>query len=357
MHHIVRKLLALTCSAMLMLSTADAAPKKRAARSKKATSALIIGNSYTFYNDLPYVLHHISKAGKRPIAIGSYTRGATSLHGFYMLEEHAKARTMLKSGDYKWVILQDQSQTPMYKPEETMGAVRNWTKAAKAAGAKPVLFLTWAHATADAEGRPAPILDMQDKTSVTYCKAAIENDIAIAPVGEAWRLWYRKYPDMPLHSQDLSHPNMLGTYMAACVIYSTITKGSSAGLPSKISNNGKTLINIPSNLARDIQKVADTTVRSFTPEKFLEHQKSKEADRADAASIRKLLTPGANLDDLKPHLGQPTYVSKTGRDTTYQYRLSGDVELALYCKANGDITSATIAEPGKMVEIIRVQPE
>ena len=111
---------------------------------------LMIGNSYTFYNRLPDALMALSRRTDCPLQVDSYTAGAMSLRGFLDSPEHARARQMLASGDYDWVVLQDQSQTPADKPEETLNAVRRWAEMAKAQDTRVLLFLTWAHASGSA---------------------------------------------------------------------------------------------------------------------------------------------------------------------------------------------------------------
>ena len=55
----------------------------------------------------------------------------------------------------------------------------------------------------------------------------------MAPVGLAWSRVVRERPELDLFSPDGSHPNSLGSYLAACVIYSTVTGRSAEGAPPK----------------------------------------------------------------------------------------------------------------------------
>ena len=47
------------------------------------------------------------------------------------MPQYIKARQLVESGKYDCVILQDQSQTPAYKPEETLSAVQRWAGIAR----------------------------------------------------------------------------------------------------------------------------------------------------------------------------------------------------------------------------------
>lgn len=311
-----------------------AAGNKAAAKSDRQESALFIGNSYTYVNDLPGMLRDLLRAGKHPMKIDSFTRGATALSAFYEDASLSGGKDKLLNGDFTWVILQDQSQTPAMRPEATRRYVKLWSELARERKTKPVLFLTWAHAT-PLQGKPSLITDMQDKTSRTYCRCAIENDIAVAPVGEAWRAWYAKHPNTPLHCPDLSHANVLGTYMAACVFYTTLTGESPVGLPAPRGVSRK--------LAKSLQKTAYATASRFSPQSCIERLDGAAAKRPDAAAARALLTPGVTVQQVREALGAPSYVTEQGDAVVYQFQLRNDGELCLYCR-NGKPYSATIRD-------------
>ena len=69
---------------------------------------------------------------------------------------------------------------------------------------------------------------------------------------------YEKNPDIVLHKEyDGSHPSLLGTYLAACVVFSSITHKSP--LQIKYDYFGK----IAEDDKKFLQKVAKNTVEDF----------------------------------------------------------------------------------------------
>lgn len=317
----------------------------------EAQRVLIIGNSYTFYNSLPEMLEALSKKTASPLVVHSYTAGAMSLHGFLTMPEHAKAQQLLKSGEYDWVILQDQSQTPAYKPEETLFSIQQWSNIARKNKTKVLLFLTWAHATR--QGRDMqPIQDMQERTSTTYCQAALNNKVRVAPVGEAWVSWYRKKPGTSLHSDDCSHPNPMGSYLAACVLHASITGKALKGVPGTLKAGGRTLVNIPAATARELQKTANATLKTFTPDSYLEKQQKKAAARPSANDIKQALRCNMNIKELMKLTGKPVMITNHSGRRTYQFQLRDNAELCAYCSVSGIIQQISIAAPGQMVDII-----
>lgn len=313
---------------------------------------LIIGNSYTFYNDLPNILQALSRQTKCPLHVESYTAGAMSLRGFLDSPQFAKARQLVETGNYDWLILQDQSQTPAYKPEETMDSVRRWNAIAKKHDTKVLLFLTWAHAS-DEGGKMRPLVDMQEKTSTTYCKAGIKNKVQVAPVGEAWARWYRENPNKPLHLRDRSHPNPTGSYLAACVLHACIS-GKPVKAPATLKLSGNTRLRIPKGTAKALQATANATVKSFTPQKYLDKLAKREQNLPSAADIKTKLHKDMTLQELTEITGNPVYKSDSANRVAYQFRIRHGVELVAYCNSKGIVETITLAAPGQLVEIVEL---
>ena len=339
----MKKILLLVQMMFTVLSCAIAAEEQR---------VLIIGNSYTFYNDLPNVLQALSSKTKCPLKVESYTAGAMSLRGFLDDPQHAKAKQLVESGNYDWLILQDQSQTPAYKPDETMDSVKRWAAIAKKHNTKVLLFLTWAHASQEG-GKMTPLVAMQEQTSTTYCKAAVENKVKVAPVGEAWAKWYQKNPNKELHLDDLSHPNASGTYLAACVIHASIS-----GKPVKVSGNLKlgkqAIMRVPKNTAKELQAVANATVKGFTPAKYLEARETADAAKPSAADVKAKLHKGMSIEELTEITGNPILKSVNDGRTTYQFLIRNGGEMAAYCNSKDIVENISIVVPGKPAEIIDV---
>lgn len=309
---------------------------------------LIIGNSYTFCNDLPALIQAIADADRQQMQVDSYTAGAMSLRGFLNSPQHRKGLSMLEKGNYDYVLLQDQSQTPAYKPEETLDSVQRWSTLARKHGAKPVLFMTWAHAE-QTGGKVRLLTSMHEDTARTYCKAGIDSKARVAPVGEAWRRWYAKHPNAPLHTNDMSHPTPEGTYLAACVIYSTITGKSATSIPVRLKNSP---VRIPAAKARELQKTAAATLKNFTPAKFLSTLEERDSKRPTAEEARNLLTRNMPLAQLTEKLGNPFMKQKHGSQLTCQFRLQNGAELVAYCTPAGKVLQVSITSPESGVEII-----
>jgi len=181
---------------------------------------LFIGNSYTYYRDLPQALSKLAASASPPLAIAtdSFTKGGFSL------ERHWTNRGAIKKirqGGWDVVVLQDQSIQPILRPENTKVYARMLHAEVERIGARTVLFMTWAR-----RDRPEKI----GRLARTYQELGKELRVPVAPVGRAWKLARKERPGLDLYTDDGSHPNQHGTYLAACVFYITLTGRDPRGL-------------------------------------------------------------------------------------------------------------------------------
>jgi hypothetical protein len=213
--------------------------------------ALMVGNSYTFFNEMPRILEQFSVEAKlkRPIKCTLATVGGATLEGHWNNEEFRK---LLISRKWDFVILQEQSLRPITEPELFHKYAGLWCKEIRTAGAQALFYMTWAR-------KATP--EKQSAYTDNYRKAAGENGAEVAPVGEAWRAVREARPDIELFSEDGSHPSPAGSYLAACSLYVAVTGSSPLGLPSKLEvkdgdGKPKTLVDMKPEVAKFLQQSA-----------------------------------------------------------------------------------------------------
>jgi len=223
---------------------------------------LFLGNSYTYGNRLPEVVAGMAAADKtvRPLKVKMIASGGKNL------QWHSRNKASLEAiaaGGWDYVVLQDQSLTPTLMPRRTQTAGRTLDEAIKKSGAKTMFFMTW-------QRRPTPEMlkkfpNMHERNSKTYMALARELKAAISPVGYAWKAAYDANPDWPLYAKDGSHAAPMGTYLTACVFYSTIYDKPPTGLPAKVtvarSPKHRTVLGIPPADAKKLQAIAWQAVR------------------------------------------------------------------------------------------------
>ena len=109
---------------------------------------LFIGNSYTYYNDMPTKIFgsFAEKAGFA-VVVKSITKGGYTLAQFANPDDAYGAQVeeaLTKDATYDFVILQEQSVRPASsKANEFYATVRNLAARIRATGATPILYSTW----------------------------------------------------------------------------------------------------------------------------------------------------------------------------------------------------------------------
>jgi hypothetical protein len=212
----------------------------------KPLRLLFVGNSYTFYNDLPRLVAALLQTTGRKVEIGEYLAGSRTLmnhwnenlgvpsdpkHNSPAKEEAARKGgfdKLLAQGPWDYVVLQGHSRDALdgepWEFRKYAGLFAE--KIRKASPETKVLFyMTWARQDQPQE---QPII------TKAYLEVAKANAAAAAPVGEAWKDSLAARPDLVLHITDKKHPTAAGSYLAGCVFYATITGQSPVGLPAKI---------------------------------------------------------------------------------------------------------------------------
>ncbi len=209
---------------------------------------LFIGNSYTYVNDLPRMFAELAQSGKHTVE----TR--TLAPGGWALADHVKdknTRPVLQSAKWDYVVLQEQSEIPALEQSRQTGmypAARTLIRMIEENGARPLLYMTWAHRDGDPAYGYGDFDSMQNQIVIGYLAIAREQGIPAVPVGYAWWRTRKQYPDISLWQADGSHPDKNGTYLAACVFYAAIFGESPEGLAYTAQ--------IPADTARELQIVA-----------------------------------------------------------------------------------------------------
>ena len=216
---------------------------------------LFIGNSYTSSNRLPAVLTAIAESAQSPVRFETQAHTVGGAHW----EDHVAnpdVQPLIAEG-WDYVVLQDQSAQPwqastLHAVKPALFQLHEWIRDS---GATTVLFMTWARAAFDLN--PAFYGEMAVAHYYERARDGVDNDIIVVPVGRAWARALERRPELLLHTGDGSHPNALGTYLAACSFYAVLAGTDPIGL----SDGG---LNLPDADVDYLQSVARDTGRSRT---------------------------------------------------------------------------------------------
>lgn len=188
----------------------------------KTMKILFIGNSYTYVNDLPGLLTAMMAQKGIKLETKAVVPGGCTLERHWNGKD---ARAAIGEGGWDYVVIQEQSQMPAFRPPVTLKYAAMFAKEIRDVGAVPIFYMTWARGN-----KP----EMQVPLTRTYAQAALDANALVAPAGLAWERALAENPKLVLHAKDHSHPTIEGTYLTACVFYATILRRDPTGLPGKI---------------------------------------------------------------------------------------------------------------------------
>lgn len=232
-----------------------------AAPAGKPVRLLFVGNSMVHTWNMPGLLLGLARTGGINLEIEQHTPIG------YRLSQHEKQprlASLLDSGGWDIVVLQEQTQLPAWTDEEVRSGMdppaTSIARRARAASpaARLVLYVTPAWRDGDTESASRiPEADsyagMQTRTTATYRRLARDLGAGVAPAGEAWRRVRSQRPDIDLY-RDESHPSKVGAYLIACVFYATLFDRNPEG--------SSFVAGLAPDVAAALQSAAWTTVQS-----------------------------------------------------------------------------------------------
>lgn len=229
-------------------------------KNKNPERVLYIGNSYLYYNDSlhNHVRRMLDEVYENEIATSNYKSvtisGSRSWH--HNIDYPINYRNLGAEKPFQLVIFQGGSgETGTFTERDlfsdTTASVINKIHES---GAEAALYMIHAYVKPHKDTNPQMIKDIKKM----YIDAGNKNNALVIPVGIAFENAYMQKPNINLHKKfDGSHPNMLGTYLASCVVFSSITHIS----PLEIDYSYFGTINEIDK--KFLQKIAHQTVEEF----------------------------------------------------------------------------------------------
>ncbi len=219
----------------------------------KTQRILFIGNSHTYFNHMPLMLLRLTEASQRgtSLIVEQCTGKGVSLEWHWKNE---KTRDLLSQKAWDYVVLQERSGGTLEAAESFRQHAKLLDGAIRKAGAKTIFYMTWANWS-----HP----ETQKKVTQAYINISKELDALLAPVGQAWEKVMKKNSSIHLHHDDGRHANPTGSYLAACVFYTLLTKASPEGMPESLSFGEKRLVSIEKETALFLQRIAFETVMDY----------------------------------------------------------------------------------------------
>jgi hypothetical protein len=192
-----------------------------------ALSILFIGNSYTYFNNMPHMLMKLAESdpdNHTQFTVQAVTQGGIGLKELWA---DGKAKQVIQSRHWNYVVLQEQSFWAMFPKSvtDTSAVASQFNGEIRKANANTLLFVTWPrkpnshwyHDQSTAFLREPAY--MQQKFNENTKALASRLSAQAIPVSDYWMKALKRDPHFELYMDDGTHPSPAGSYLAALVFY------------------------------------------------------------------------------------------------------------------------------------------
>ena len=158
---------------------------------------LFIGNSLTYFNDLPGTLISLAASA------GDTIRAAQVAYPDFNLADHVAqgdAPRAIATGGWEYVILQQGPSSIEVNRQDLINSTRYYDQLIRLAGARTALYMVWPDIA-----HPGDFPRAID----SYALAAQAVNGLLLPVGAAWQTAWQSDATLPFYSADGLHPSAL----------------------------------------------------------------------------------------------------------------------------------------------------
>ena len=185
---------------------------------------LMIGNSATYYNDVPGILSGLISENGMEATVHSATKGGARLSNALSEEtpQHEKLCSLLSENKYDVLFLQEHGIHGIIDTDgfiESAAMLCNTVKAQRT-----ILYVPCARKEGNEamKSRGWTAREMTEKAYNAYVRVANEISAELSPATVCFMNILEKHPDAPLHAEDMAHPSLLGSCVIASTLYRTL---------------------------------------------------------------------------------------------------------------------------------------
>ncbi len=198
-------------------------------KDQRPIRVLFVGNSFTYFFNLPQVVASMAETQGVEIITRQSTVGGSTLEQHWKEEKGTRTRKLLDSLEWDYVVLNNHSLITVNGPDEFIVYSTKFIELIRSKGAKPIIMQTWGY-----KSNPLLIRPIMEG----YARLSEESKTDMVPAGELF-LEARKWrPDLELF-QDDKHPSSNGTYMLGLAFFKYFTGLSTKDIPFRLTTTDK----------------------------------------------------------------------------------------------------------------------
>jgi hypothetical protein len=180
---------------------------------------LFLGNSFTYFNEMPLIFENLVKSAGLEVKVGSVTKGGYTLRRYLDKSDCMceKFYNTFDSDSWDYIVLQEQSKRPAVDEEEFASAAHEICELAKSKGCMPVFYQTWSYRNGSEKlaATGYSYAGLYQSLKEAYQRAAQKDGAEIVHVGDSFYNLSLQYPQIDLLMGDDYHPNIYGSYLIA----------------------------------------------------------------------------------------------------------------------------------------------
>lgn len=188
----------------------------RQQRDPHVIAVLFLGNSLTYYNEIPGMTSAIAAREKRPLLVDAVTRSGVTLEQLWN-DTAALKKLWLERWDYVVVQGGAGSAGPLFNADVYNRYLTLFADTIRKSGATPLFYQVWS-------------LQKPVEHEAASLAAAKRVRMRVVPAGMAWHELLRIGRFKRL-DRDTVHPDAFGAYLVACTVYSTLYGKPAHGTP------------------------------------------------------------------------------------------------------------------------------
>ena len=190
---------------------------------------LFVGNSYTYYSDMPEKLFApMAREAGVDCCVTSVTVGGCTLERFADENDSAgqKLRTAIAGQQYDLVILQEQGTQPVRNPVSFEKSAAALLALFRPQAEKFMFYATCGRKTGhqDLTVLGMTEAELNEALAQAYGAVGAKLGLPVAHVGRAFAAYAAEHPEAELYDPDLLHPSLLGSTVAAETILREVLK-------------------------------------------------------------------------------------------------------------------------------------
>ncbi|MFT5983083.1 MAG: hypothetical protein ACI9RM_001524 [Ulvibacter sp.] len=198
--------------------------------SQETKRVLFIGNSYTYYNDLPDLLSQAASSAGDVVIHDSNTPPNVSWQDHV---DDLQTSAKIMQGNWDYVALQEAGRATGFSDQWVMENVYPYANELNDLieeynpCGETLFYLTWGELNGVPSICPTypPFCnyeEMDDLIRLRHLIMAENYEAEVSPVGAVWRYLHVNHPGIDLYEPDGYHPSLIGSYVGAITFYTSI---------------------------------------------------------------------------------------------------------------------------------------